>query len=105
MGQSFKKMWDQYCFVNGNGMNDPMRHEAGYHVSFIEEMAKVAEQVLTGATDTDGGPPGKRFRAADSGSSVGDGGLKEQLVFSIKAFQKINEEQKNTWNKYCDEKL
>uniref|UniRef100_A0A7S1S631 Uncharacterized protein n=1 Tax=Alexandrium catenella TaxID=2925 RepID=A0A7S1S631_ALECA len=115
---NWKNCWAQYCAHYGNGRNDPEKHDVTFITGFLDYVAGRGIQALSagGAAAPDFGPPAKRPRVAApaaggfpgaampmSGAFGGDG--KNELVMSIKAFQKSSPEAKEQWGNYCDEHL
>lgn len=100
---SFKGVWGQFCQLVGGGRMDPAKHDATFHIKFLDHLASTASGGALGPVLAEG-PPQKRMRDVGGvglGMAVG-GGLKEQLVASVKAFQRMGTDQKELWNCYVD---
>lgn len=125
----FKDVWASYCQVNGGGKSDPAKHPAQYHMAFYDWMAGVVFEVMSAVCSgqdisqqfSESSPLVKRLRTMAVPSGSGGGGVaalpsmaavagvpsvaKEALVNQIKAYQRMGEEQKMAWHKYCDTQL
>lgn len=113
---SFKTIWATYCRTNGGGKNDPLFHEAGYHVKFLDHISSTycknmglnsqpkqapAMQYQPALME---GPPAKRLRPSfSSGIGVASGGSeKDMLVEQVKTFQRADAGSKELWWQYAD---
>mmetsp|Transcript_58392 Transcript_58392/g.107789 ORF Transcript_58392/g.107789 Transcript_58392/m.107789 type:complete len:261 (+) Transcript_58392:57-839(+) len=130
--QSWKQAWATYCMQFGNGVNDPMKHDMNFIVSFLDYAGQLVSAQLDGGmvpATPDFAPigdrPGKRPRPTSAvGASGGAGGWdssayeasnaqdsgdssyeKQALVARIKAFQRASDAQKRMWWTHCDESL
>lgn len=116
----FKMAWTQYCGDYGGGRNDPTKHDRDFHLAFFDNLAQQAQvggfgimdpmmqmMQMMGQRGFDG-PPQKRQKGSggqDWGMSLGSDPIKDKLVHSIKAYQRVNEEHKTNWWTYCDSEL
>jgi len=105
----FKEAWASFCQLWGGGMNDPLKHEAAFHVQFYTELSKSADRANTGGVPMFGMGmmtplPPKRIKdnaGAAWGTGTGDT-VKDELVNRIKNFQRSGEEQRQAWCTFCD---
>jgi hypothetical protein len=105
----FKNIWAHYCSKFGGGKNDPAKHDGAYLVKFFEYLAQTASLVTSPMTPMAFAPvehPMKRMRDTSGGCmTVGMDSEKEALVMSIKSFQRLGTQQKETWGGYADKYL
>jgi len=120
---SFKQAWAQYCAMFGRGINDPNRHDDAYHNRFFGFLADQASMsmpmmnmISMGGKGNGGGMmrapmnqgmggPMKRMRGNDSspwGTSNSGDARKDQLVESLKHFQRQHAQNKEMWGSYSD---
>lgn len=72
----WKTAWQAFCAIHGNGVNDPMKHDESFHVSFMDYVGTLASNDLhsTAAAEgisLDGGAVGGKRTS----SAVGGGGF------------------------------
>mmetsp|Transcript_353 Transcript_353/g.1215 ORF Transcript_353/g.1215 Transcript_353/m.1215 type:complete len:253 (-) Transcript_353:19-777(-) len=125
--QNWKQAWATYCMQFGNGVNDPMKHDMNFIVSFLDYAGQLVSAQLDGGMPPPdlgaGDRPGKRPRPTSAVGSSGGGWEasgydamntgdpndtsyeKQALVARIKAFQRAGDAQKRLWWQHCDESL
>jgi hypothetical protein len=127
--EEWKKAWQSYCVIFGNGKYDPARVDESFLKEFIDYAGAAMNQDLLAQaeergvsleqaqqTNTRGSkrpaqPPAQDFarpsqRPRTGGAAGGGGGEdKAALVAQIKDLQRSSEETKQAWWTYCDEEL
>jgi len=98
-GEQQKQLWWSFCDSQQGGNRDPARHEPAVLLQFIEayglEPAELPVMSMTGGMMM-------KPAATQSFSMGSQDPAHEQLVATIKAFQKSGEQQKQTWWAFCD---
>jgi len=115
----WKQAWAAYCQAYGGGINDPAKHEHAFLKGFLDFLGQQGSMVLSGnvmGMRSGGGGGGGRPRRSSGGGGGGGGGhgaphggymepKKMALVWRIKAFQRMGEDQKALWGAHCDSQL
>jgi len=117
---NFKQAWANYCGMFGGGKNDPMKHDAEFHIAFYDSVCgQIQGKEMTAPPSHMMGmePPSKMMRMSPPGGSTGSMAsagmmgmgmgmdLKSQLVSQIKSFQRMGDQQKQYWWDHCDQML
>jgi len=96
-GQEQKDAWHTYADSQLGGVRDPARHDASALQDFImaHDVPPASEPAAKRMKDSSGAP---------LGTAVEDP-VKQSLVLQIKAYQRANQQQKDTWHDYADANL
>jgi len=101
----FKDSWARYCQFYGGGTNDPLKHEASFHVQFFEHLAKnsfVSPAQMLGMGMGMGMPSMGMGMGMGMGTGMGTGTgvmdpAKLNLVNRIKNYQKLGQAERDAW--------
>lgn len=115
--QHWKAIWEQYCqskpSSEGKPLFDPAKHDSTFLEGFFDFIGKQAlgmNAVMQGSPmpQLTGEPPNKRMRDSGGnaqGMTYGGDPVKDQLVNSVKAFQRRGEAERDIWQTYCDSEM
>eukprot|EP00933_Yihiella_yeosuensis_P048715 TRINITY_DN4507_c1_g4_i1.p1 TRINITY_DN4507_c1_g4~~TRINITY_DN4507_c1_g4_i1.p1 ORF type:complete len:193 (-),score=28.72 TRINITY_DN4507_c1_g4_i1:47-625(-) len=87
----WKEAWASYCQQYGNHVHDPAKHEEFFMIAFLDYLGYHGHVAISNG---EGAPPGKRSRREDP--------IKDDLIERIKAFQRSDDDAKQSWHNYCD---
>lgn len=101
-GETQKELWAAHCDSHHAGTRDPSRHDTSTLETFLSEHDSLPEDDDDGESFTAASSPASMSLGAQPVAVSANGRTKSQLVASVKAFQRLGQEQKEIWGAYCD---